>query len=298
MNVFITGASGWVGSAVVQELLVAGHQVTGLVRSEEGARKLAAMGGRVVQGTLDELSVLAQAAQAADAVIHTAFNHDFSKFAENAEQDRRAIRALASGLAGSGRRLIVTSGAALVSPGQRATEDTPQTDFTHPRRSEIEARAVQEMGVKVSAVRLAPTVHGHGDQGFVPILIDIARRTGVSAYAGDGSHQWPAVHRLDAARLYRLILEAQDTRFAYHGVAEEGIALKDIAELIGRRLGLPVESRAPEHFGWFGPIAAGHFPTSNALTREALCWTPSQPGLLADLDSPAYFRSQAELSGA
>ncbi|SCK13766.1 Nucleoside-diphosphate-sugar epimerase [Variovorax sp. HW608] len=291
MNVFVTGASGWVGSVVVKELLDAGHQVAGLVRSEDGATKLAAMGGRVVRGTLDDLPTLTRAAEAADAVIHTAFNHDFSKFAQNAQQDRRAIRALANGLRGTGRRLIVTSGAVLVRPGQLATEDMPQEDLSHPRRSEVEARAVEELGVRVSAVRLAPTVHGFGDQGFIPILIDTARRTGVSAYVGDGSNRWPAVHRLDAGRLYRLILEAGDTQFAYHGVAEEGIALKEIAEIIGRRLGLPVQSRGAEHFGWFAPIAAGDFPTSNARTREALQWMPSQPGLLADLDSPAYFRT-------
>ena len=291
MNVFVTGASGWVGSVVVKELLDAGHDVAGLVRSEEGAAKLAAAGARVVRGTLDDLPLLTQAAAAADAVIHTAFNHDFSKFAENAQQDRRAIRALAMGLEGSGRRLIVTSGAAAVNPGHWATEDMPQGDLSHPRRSEAEARAVEALGVRVSAVRLAPTVHGLGDQGFVPMLIDIARRTGVSAYVGDGSNRWPAVHRLDAARLYRLILESADTQFAYHGVAEEGIALKEIAEVIGRRLGVPVQSRGAEHFGWLGPIAAGDFPTSNARTRQALQWVPSQPGLLVDLDGSAYFRT-------
>ena len=289
MNVFVTGASGWVGSAVVRELLDAGHQVTGLVRTGDGAA-LAATGAGVVRGTLDDLSVLTEAAAAADAVIHTAFNHDFSKFAENAEQDRRAIRALANGLRGSGRRLIVTSGAAVVSPGRLATEDMPQADLSHPRRSEVEARAAEELGVRVSVVRLAPSVHGGGDQGFVPILIETARRTGVSAYVGDGSNRWPAVHRLDAGRLYRLILESKETQFAYHGVAEEGIAVKEIAETIGRRLGLPVESRGVEHFGWFGAIAAGDFPTSNARTREALGWAPSQPGLLADLDGSSYFR--------
>jgi nucleoside-diphosphate-sugar epimerase len=167
----------------------------------------------------------------------------------------------------------------------------PQADLSHPRQSEAEARAVESLGVQVSAVRLAPTVHGAGDHGFVPILIDIARRTGVSAYVGDGSNRWPAVHRLDAARLYRLILESADRQFAYHGVAEEGIALKEIAGIIGRRLGLPIQSRGAEHFGWFGPIAAGDFPTSNARTREAPQWVPSQPGLLADLQGPAYFRT-------
>lgn len=291
MNVFVTGATGWVGATVVQELLQAGHRVSGLARSPERAAALRDSGAQVVPGTLDDLQLLTDSAAAADAVIHTAFNHDFSKFADNAEQDRRAIRALAQGLQGrqTPARLVVTSGVAMVSPGRLATEDMPQGDPTHPRKSEAEALAVQDLGVRVSAVRLAPSVHGAGDHGFVPTLIDLARRTGVAAYLGDGSNRWPAVHRLDAGRLYRLILEAKEPQFAYHGVDEEGVVFKDIATVIGRRLNLPVEARGPEHFGWFARFAGGDFPTSNAQTRAALGWTPSQPGLLADLDGPAYF---------
>ncbi|MES2257419.1 MAG: SDR family oxidoreductase [Pseudomonadota bacterium] len=290
MKVFITGSTGWVGSAVVQELVKAGHQVLGLVRSGEQAAALAATGAQAVPGSLDDLALLAQTATRSDAVIHTAFNHDFSKFAENAEQDRRAIRALAAGLAGTpGRRLIVTSGTALVSPGTVATEAMEQGDLSHPRRSESEAQAAQALGLRVSAVRLAPTVHGAGDHGFVPALIDLARRTGVSAYVGDGSNRWSAVHRMDAARLYRLVLESAEPRFAWHGVAEEGIRFRDIAEVIGKRLNLPVAPRGADHFGWFARFAGGDFPASNAITRDALQWTPASPSLLDDLDSTAYF---------
>lgn len=289
MKVFVTGATGWVGSVVVQELLKAGHEVAGLVRSADRAAALTAAGGRAIEGSLDDVALLAETAAASDAVVHTAFNHDFSKFFENAAQDRRAIRALGEGLGGTGRRLIVTSGAALVSPGTLATEDMEQGDASHPRRSEAEARAVEQLGVRVSAVRLAPTVHGAGDHGFVPTLIDLARRTGVSAYIGDGSNRWPAVHRMDAGRLYRLILESAEPQFAYHGVAEEGVRFKEIAEAIGRRLGLPVEARAPEHFGWFARFAAGDFPTSNTRTRASLKWNPEHPGLLSELDSTVYF---------
>lgn len=290
MKVFVTGATGWVGSVVVQELQAAGHQVAGLVRSDAHAATLAARGVRAVQGTLDDLALLTETAAAADAVIHTAFNHDFSKFVENAEQDRRAIRALATGLGSvPGRRLVVTSGAALVSPGILATEDMEQGDLTHPRRSEFEARAASALGVRVSAVRLAPTVHGAGDHGFVPTLIELARRTGVSAYVGDGGNRWPAIHRMDAARLYRLILESGAPRFAYHGVAEAGIRFRDIAAVIGKRLGLPVEPRGEEHFGWFTRFAGGDFPTAHAITSEALDWRPAHPGLLEELDSDVYF---------
>lgn len=290
MKVFVTGATGWVGSVVVQELLEAGHQVSGLVRSDERAAALVAAGVQPLLGSLDDLALLTDTAANSDAVVHTAFNHDFSKFVENAEQDRRAIRALATGLSRvPGRRLVVTSGAALVNPGVLATEDMEQNDLSHPRRSEAEAHAVESLGVRVSAVRLAPTVHGAGDHGFVPLLIDLARKTGVAAYLGDGTNLWPAVHRLDAGRMFRLILESDNPRFAYHGVAEEGIQFKDIAAAIGKRLGIPVESRGPEHFGWFARFAGGSFPTSNAITREALPWVPKHPGLLADLDSTSYF---------
>ncbi|QEY72031.1 SDR family oxidoreductase [Pseudomonas denitrificans (nom. rej.)] len=289
MNVFITGATGWVGSVIVRELIQAGHQVSGLVRSESRAAELVAAGAKVIHGTLDDLQLLTATAAASDAVIHTAFNHDFSRFVENAEQDRLAIRALGQGLTGSGRRLIVTSGVAVVSPGNLITEDMHQVDTGHPRRSEFEALAVKEQGVQVSVVRLAPTVHGAGDHGFVPTLIELARRTGVSAFLGDGANRWPAVHRLDAGRLYRLILDSAEPGFAYHAVAEQGVQFREIAEVIGRRLGLPVESRPEEYFGWFARFAGGDFPTSSDLTQRACGWHPDQPGLIDDLDSSAYF---------
>ncbi|KXK69704.1 MULTISPECIES: SDR family oxidoreductase [Pseudomonas] len=290
MYVFVTGATGWVGSAVVKDLIQAGHEVYGLARSPEKAGMLADSGMRVVQGTLDDLDLLTRTAERCDAVIHTAFDHDFSRFVENAEQDRRAIHALAAGLTEGGRRLIVTSGVAVVSPGRVITEDMSQEDRSHPRQSEQQALIEQQSGVQVSAVRLAPSVHGRGDKGFVPLLIDLARRTGVSAYIGEGNNRWPAVHRLDAARLYRLILETAQPRFAYHGVAEQGIPFKDLATAIGRGLGLPVEARSAEHFGWFARFAGGDFPASNKSTREILGWSPQQPGLLADLDGSEYFQ--------
>lgn len=288
MKVFVTGATGWVGSIIVQDLLQAGHSVAGLARSEAKAAELASKGAQVVLGTLDDTELLTRSAREADAVVHTAFNHDFSRFVENAEQDRLAIRALGQGLAGSGRRLIVTSGVAVVSPGNLITEDMYQVDTGHPRRSEFEALAVRELDVQVSVVRLAPTVHGAGDHGFVPTLIELARRTGVSAFLGDGANRWPAVHRLDAGRLYRLILESPEPGFAYHAVAEQGVKFRDIAEVIGSRLGLPVDSRPDEHFGWFARFAGGDFPTSSELTQRLCGWAPSQPGLLEDLES-AYF---------
>lgn len=290
MNVFITGATGWVGSAVVQQLLDAGHRVTGLARSEDKAGKLRATGASMLLGTLDDLALLREAAGAADAVIHTAFSHDFSKFAQSAEQDARAIETLGSALEGSGRQLIVTSGVALLAPGRLATEaDVPPTGPSYPRRSEAAARALAVRGVRTSTIRLAPSVHGLGDQGFVPILIRLAREKGVSAYIGEGTNRWPAVHRLDAARLYRQVLEREGNESAWHAVADEGIAFRDIAEVIGRRLGLPVESRAADHFGWFAGFAAADMPTSSRRTRQLLGWEPTGPALLADLDQPGYF---------
>ncbi|MBB5047469.1 nucleoside-diphosphate-sugar epimerase [Rhodopseudomonas rhenobacensis] len=293
MRVFVTGATGWVGSAVVDELIGHGHQVTGLSRSKDKAAALAATGAEVLHGTLDDLDVLRDAASAADAVIHTAFNHDFSKFAENAAQDARAIEALGGALSGSSRPLIVTSGVALLAPGRLATEaDVPERGPNYPRQSEATARALAERGVRAATVRLAPSVHGEGDHGFIPILIGIARDKGVSAYVGEGLNRWPGVHRLDAARLYRLALEQGATEAAYHAIADEGIAFKEIAAVIGRRLGVPVESRGPEHFGWFADFAAADMPASSAHTKAVLGWTPSGPDLLADIDQPGYYAAR------
>lgn len=291
MHVFVTGATGWVGSAVVQELLDAGHVVTGLSRSEDKAGALAATGAKVVRGTIEDLAVLRGAAREADAVIHTAFNHDFSKFAENAEQDRRAIEALGSELEGSERPLIVTSGLAGLAQGRTATEaDRPSPNS--PRKSEAAAQAVAARGVRVASVRLAPSVHGVGEtHGFIPILIGMARDKGVSAYIGDGQNRWPGVHRSDAARLYRLVLEHGATEPVYHAASEEGVPFKEIAEVIGRRLGLPVASRPGEHFGWFANFAGANMSASSERTRTLLDWEPTGPGLLADIDQPGYFEN-------
>ncbi len=288
MRVFVTGATGWVGSAVVRELLNAGHQVTGLARSEDKAVTLAASGAQVLRATLDDHQALQRAASAAEAVVHTAFNHDFTRFAANAEQDRRAIEALGQALVGSDRPLVVTSGLARIAPGRAATEADPP-DPTSIRQSEAAARALAERGVRAVTVRLAPSVHGLGDQGFIPNLIRLARATGVSAYLGQGLNRWAGVHRLDAARLYRLVLEQGAPAPVYHAVADEAVPFQAIAALIGRRLGLPVESRGPEHFGWFAEFAGADMPASSARTRAELGWEPTGPDLLHDLDQPGYY---------
>lgn len=292
MHVFVTGATGWVGSVVVNELLANGHSVTGLARSPAKGEVLAATGARVLHGTLDDLDLLQRAADGSDGVIHCAFNHDFSKFAENSEQDRRAIEAIGAALKGSQRPLLVTSGAALVAtPGGVAGEDAPiPAHSAHPRKSEAAAEALRDAGIRVSAIRLAPTVHGIGDHGFVPILVGMAREKGVSAYIGDGGNRWPAVHRLDAARLYRLALEGGAAEPAYHAIAEEGLPFREIAGAIGRGLGLPVESRGADHFGWFAGFAGADMATSSRKTREWLGWTPTHPTLFEDLAGPDYFR--------
>lgn len=295
MRVFVTGASGWVGTAVVKELLASGHHVVGLARSEEGAKKVADLGADLLRGSLDDVDGLRQAAAQADGVIHTAFNHDFSRLAENCEQERRAIDAMGAGLQGSGRPFVVTSGVALLAPGRVTSEDDPTRipSESFPRSPEITAGAFEERGVRVAAIRLAPTVHGIGDKGFVPRLIDIAREKGVSAYVGEGRNRWPAVHRLDAAHLYRLALEHGATGGPFHAIAEEGVPMKEIAEAIGRGLNMPVVSKsleeAAEHFGWFARFASVDCPSSSTRTRSLLGWAPEHPSLLADMENPAYF---------
>lgn len=294
MKVFITGASGFVGSAVVAELLTAGHQVVGLARSDAAAAAIAATGAEVLRGSLDDLDSLRQGATAADGVIHCAFIHDFSNFAASAAADRRAIETLGEVLTGSNRPLIVTAGTAGLAPGRLVTEkDTAPAGV--PRFSEPAGLALAEHGVRVSVMRLPPSVHGEGDHGFVPQLINIARAKGVSAYPGDGANRWAAVHRLDAARLYRLALETAPAGTLVHAIGDEGVSSRAIAEIIGRHLNLPVSSvrveQAAEHFGWLGAFFVMDLPASSALTKQRFGWQPVQPGLLADLDQDHYFKN-------
>lgn len=289
MQVFMTGATGWVGRHVVEELIGAGHTIAALVRSEEKARTLKAKGIDVLLGTLDDVDILKAAAGRADAVAHLAFGQDYANFAELAAQDRRTVEVLGAALEGSDKPLLVTSGVALLAPGGTATEaDRP--DPSGPRQTEAAAQELVARGVRVAAVRFAPSVHGVGEtHGFVPILIDLARQHGVSAYVGDGANRWPAVHVTDAARVYRLALEHGAVEPVYHAVGEEGVSFRAIAEAIGRKLGLPAEPREPEHFGWFSAFAAGDIPASSARTREALGWNPSGPALLEDIANPEYY---------
>jgi nucleoside-diphosphate-sugar epimerase len=290
MRVFVTGATGFIGSAVVNELISAGHQVLGLARSKDKAEALAASGAEVVHGSLEDIDGVKRAAARSDGVIHLAFNHDFSKFVANCEDDRRVVTALGAALDGSARPLLVTSGTLIASsvPGQPATEEDRAANVSAiPRAaSEEAAMAAAEKGANVSVVRL-PQIHDTTRQGLITYAIEIAREKGVFAYIGDGSQRWPAAHLFDTARLYRLALEKAARGATYHAVAEEGISLRDMAEVLGPRLKLPVKSISPKeaeaHFGWLAPFAGHDAPASSALTRRRLNWQPKERGLLADL---------------
>jgi nucleoside-diphosphate-sugar epimerase len=305
MHIFVTGATGFIGSAIVPELISAGHQVLGLTRSETGAKSLMAAGAEVHRGDLNDLESLCKGAAMSDGVIHTAFIHDFSKFREVCEVDKRVIEALGSVLAGSDRPLLITSGTGIANsaPGRSATEeDAP--DITHPIprvASERAAAAVAAKGVRVGVMRL-PQVHNTVKQGLITYAVDLARQKGVSAYVGDGRNRWPAVHVLDAARLYRLALENLETGARYHAVAEEGVSMRDIAEVIGRGLKVPLISVSPEeapaHFGWLATFAGRDLPASGALTQERLAWRPTGPRLIADLEQMRYYETETDAASA
>jgi len=291
MRVFVTGATGFIGTALVKELLAAGHQVLGLARSEEGATALTTAGAEPHRGSIEDLDSLRTGAAQADGVVHLAFNHDFTRFAENCENDRRAIEALTSALAGTDRPLIVTSGTAIANtrPGQLATEDSPTVSSSDVPRalSEETALAAAAAGLNVSVMRL-PQVHDPRRQGLITYAIEIALEKGVSAYIGDGSNRWPAAHVLDVARLYRLALEKAERGAIYNAVAEEGVTTRAVAEVLGERLGLPVASIAPEeapaHFGWLAMFVSRDLAASGKLTQERLGWRPTGPGMIADLE--------------
>lgn len=296
MRVFVTGANGWVGSALIPELIAAGHRVTGLVRSEQKAEAVRAAGAEPVLGSVSDLETLRRAASEADGVVHLAFGIDFSKMDEMAREEQQAIEAFGEVYQGSDRPVIMTSGFGLLPAGETFTEDT-LTALNVPgfaRDPERSGRALAENGVRAAWVRLPRSVHGLGEtHGFVPMLAAVARQKGVSAYIGDGANLWPSVHRLDAARVFRLALETGAQGAAFHAVADEGVPFRQIAEAIGRQLGLPVRSvSAEEAGGHFGPLAmwaAGNGPASSARTRERLGWAPEQPGLIQDIDQPEYF---------
>lgn len=294
MRIFVTGATGFIGTAIVLELTGAGHQVLGLARSDASAQRLIKAGAEVHRGDLEDLESLRSGATQSDGVIHAGFIHDFGRFKEVCEVDKTAIETIGEVLAGSNRPFIVTSGTALVSPGKLATEDiVPPFNPAWPRASEHTADAIAALGVRAATIRLSPSVHGDDDKhGFIPILVNIAKEKGVSAYIGEGRNRWNAVHRRDAAHLYRLALENAEPRARYHGSAEEAITVQTIAEAIGKQLNLPVVSVAPEaaaeHFGWFSHMAAIDCPASSIWTQEHLNWHPTHSTLLTDIENGIY----------
>jgi nucleoside-diphosphate-sugar epimerase len=303
MRVFVTGASGFIGSAVVRELIDAGHEVVGLARSDSSADSLAAAGAEVHRGSLEDLDSLRTGAEASAGVIHLAYIHDFSKFENNALVDQKAIEVLGGALAGSDRPLVIASGTLFLAPGRTGTEQDgldPGADAIQRRHNEHLLLSLADRGVRSASVRLTPTVHGEGDHGFVPIIIGVAREKGVSGYVGDGSNRWPAVHRLDAARLFRLALEQAPPGTVLHGVAEEGVPVREIAAVIARHVGVPTASIAAqdavEHFGFLGAFLGADSPASSALTRRRFNWQPEQAGLIEDLEQGHYFQSAPQLA--
>ncbi|GIJ60899.1 SDR family oxidoreductase [Virgisporangium aurantiacum] len=290
MRIFVTGASGWIGSAVVPELQRAGHKVLGFARSDAAAARVAGLGADVHHGDLADLDALRAGAAATDGVVHLGYNHDFSNMAGAAQTDRTAIDAFGEVLAGTDRPLVVAAGTVGLARGRVATEaDVPDLAI-HPRGANaLAALALADRGVRASVVRFAPTVHGAGDHGFVATLVGIARDTGVSAYVGVGANRWPAVHRSDAAVLVRHAVESAPPGTVLHATAEDGVPTREIAEAIGRGLNLPVAPAPADHFGWLGMFFAADVPASSAITRAAFDWTPTGPGLIADLDAGHYF---------
>jgi len=287
MRVFVTGATGFIGSAVVKELLDAGHRVLGLARSEAGAKAVAAAGAEVHRGSLEDLESLKRGALVVDGVIHTAFVHDFTDFEANAAKDRAAIEAMTAALAGSNKPLIVTAGCL----GLATEEDPPPANF--PRKSEQAGLAAVPQGVRAIVIRLPPSVHGDGDHGFVPALIKLAREKGCSIYVGEGQARWPAVHRLDAAKLFRLALEKGSAGAVFHGVGDEGVPTRQISAIIARRLNVPSVSKTPDEaaalLGFIGHVLSLGGPTSSTLTQQRLGWKPVHPGLVEDLEHGTYF---------
>jgi nucleoside-diphosphate-sugar epimerase len=299
MRIFVTGASGWIGSAVVAELLDAGHEVVGLARSDEAAARVEALGAEVRRGSLDDLESLRAGAAASEGVVHLGYNHDFSRIAEAAATDYAAIDALGTAMVGTDGAFVVASGVLGLAAGRVATElDQPDLQV-HPRMAGVaHALSFADRGVRAASVRFAPTVHGPGDHGFIAVLVAVARERGVSGYIDDGSNRWSAVHRLDAGRLVRLAVDKVPAGTSLHAIAEEGVSTKAIAEAIGAGLGVPVESIAAEnaidHFGWIGRFFGVDASASNAITRELLGWEPTHPTLLDDVAEGSYFRTNDE----